>query len=544
MAPAANSFAAPRSVAACPAFIDSARTERTGERRANILPFHDRACLLDAMRDTQTTAVAREARSGLDPWLHAELPVPPTPKGWDWLRAVGPGVIVLGVSIGSGEFLLGPAVFVRHGLSLLWVVAISITLQTIFNTEVMRYTLATGEPVFTGFMRTRPSSTAWACMYAGLYFLQIGWPAWAGTAAAAIFFLFVRRLAQAADAATIYYIGVAAFLACAAILSVGRRIERTLEILNWILVATILGGFFVLAVLFVPGQTWLAAAAGLGGFDRALGQFDFFPTGADFFLLGALVAYSGAGGVINLTLSNWARDKGYGMGERAGYIPAAIGGRKAHLVHTGFIFTPDAEAMRRWHGWWRLVRADQWGVFFAGAVLGMVLPALLYVTFLPRGTDIQGLGISAALAFAVGGRAGPLLGGVVAFLGAWLLFKTQLDNFEGMVRAITDILWTGSRRVRRWRGGDVRAVYYCVMGALVLWGIVALRLAQPIVLLKLSANVAGAVFIVASLHLLYVNTRLLPPHVRPPVWRRLALVAMALFYGFFVVLSARSVWGI
>ena len=26
-----------------------------------------------------------------------------------WLKAVGPGVIVLGGSIGSGEFLLGPA---------------------------------------------------------------------------------------------------------------------------------------------------------------------------------------------------------------------------------------------------------------------------------------------------------------------------------------------------------------------------------------------------------------------------------------------------
>ena len=108
-----------------------------------------------------------------------------------------------------------------------------------------------------------------------------------------------------------------------------------------------------------------------------------------------------------------------------------------------------------------------------------------------------------------------------------------------MVRAITDILWTGSRRVRAWRGGDVRAVYYSVLAVVVLWGIVALRLAQPIVLLQLGANVAGVVFIIASLHLLYVNTRLLPPHVRPPMWRRAALVAMALFYGFFVTLSLR-----
>ncbi len=109
-----------------------------------------------------------------------------------------------------------------------------------------------------------------------------------------------------------------------------------------------------------------------------------------------------------------------------------------------------------------------------------------------------------------------------------------------MVRAITDILWTGSRQVRAWRGGDVRAVYYSVLAAVVLWGIVALRLAQPIVLLKLGANLAGVIFIVASLHLLYVNTRLLPQHVRPPMWRRAALIGMALFYAFFVTLSIRS----
>jgi hypothetical protein len=487
-----------------------------------------------------TTDRPFEARSGLDPWKAAELPPPPMPRGLGWLGVVGPGVIVLGVSIGSGEFLLGPAAFLRHGLTLLWVTGVAVVLQTIFNTEVMRYTLATGEPVFTGFMRTRPSSSFWAWVYAGLYLLQMGWPAFAGTAAGAIFFLLARRLPGPADADTIYLIGVGTFLLSVAVLSIGRRIERTLEILNWVLIVVILGGFLILAALFVPAATWFAAAAGLAGFDPARGAFDFFPSGADFFLIGALVAYSGCGGIVNLTLSNWARDRGYGMGERAGYIPAVVGGKKVPLAHSGFMFSPTGGAMRRWHGWWRVVQADQYGVFFTGAILGMMLPAMLYVTFLPPGSDIQGLGISAALASGVGARAGALLAGVIAFLGAWILFKTQLDNLEGMVRAITDILWTGSRRVRSWRNGDVRAVYYTVLGALVLWGIIALRLAQPIVLLKLGANIAGVVFIIASLHLLYVNTRLLPEHVRPPTWRRVALVAMSIFYGFFVTLSVRS----
>jgi hypothetical protein len=450
-------------------------------------------------------------------------------------------VIALGVSIGSGEFLLGPAAFVQHGFSLLWVVLIAIAFQTVFNTEVMRYTLATGEPVFAGFMRTRPSSTLWAWVYVALYFLQVGWPAWAGTAAAAIFFLVVQRLPETADASTTYFIGAATFLAVVVILSVGRRIEHTLEVLNWILVTTTIGGFLILAVVFVPTSVWLAAGIGFTGFDLTSQRFDFFPAGTDLVLLGALVAYSGSGGVTNLVLGNWARDRGYGMGERAGYIPAAAG-PKVHLAHVGFTFAPSAEAMDRWQGWWRVVSVDQWGVFFAGAILGMVLPALLYVEFLTRGTDIQGLGISAALASAIGSRAGAGVAILVAFLGAWILFKTQLDNFEGMVRAITDMLWAGSRRVRAWRGGDVRAVYYTVLAVLVVWGIIALRLAQPIVLLKIGANVAGAVFVISAPHLLYVNTRILPPHVRPPMWRRVALVAMAAFYAFFVTLSVVSVW--
>ncbi len=109
-----------------------------------------------------------------------------------------------------------------------------------------------------------------------------------------------------------------------------------------------------------------------------------------------------------------------------------------------------------------------------------------------------------------------------------------------MTRSITDILWTGSRRVRTVRGGDIRFVYYPVLGVLAVWGIIALRLAQPIQLPQLGANMAGIVFVVSSLHLLYINTRLLPPEIRPPLWRRVALVAMSLCYGAFVALW---LWG-
>jgi len=196
------------------------------------------------------------------------------------------------------------------------------------------------------------------------------------------------------------------------------------------------------------------------------------------------------------------------------------------------------ENLARWRGWWRVVAIDQWGVFFTGALLGMALPAILYSIFIQPGRDIRGMSIAAELAFAILARGGPLLGGLVALMSAWVLFKTQLDNIEGMTRALTDILWTGSRRVRRLdaagKSRDVRWLYYTLLAIIVVWGVIALRLTQPIILLQMAANIAGLVMVISALHILYVNVKFLPAEIRPPMWRRAALVGMAVFYGMFV----------
>ena len=481
---------------------------------------------------------AREDRTGLEGWDRAELPAAPPTQGLKILAVIGPGVILLGSAIGSGEWLLGPAVLVKYGLALLWVSSVAIFLQTVLNTELVRYTLYTGEPAVIGFMRTKPHARFWALLYALLYLLQAGWPAWAGAAAGAVVYMATGSLPGEAQAGLVHGIGAGIFAACVVILLVGRRIERTLELLNWMLVATILIGLAVLCVMIAPAERWVATAVGFAGWDWDRGGFHFIPAGVDWFLLGAFAAYSGVGGVGNLTLSNWARDKGFGMGGVVGFIPAAVAGRAVPLAHRGSVFAPDPENLARWRGWWRIVRADQWGVFFVGALLGMALPAILYTAVIPAGEDIRGPGIAARLADAMGPGTGLAI--AIAFMGAWLLFKAQLDILEGTVRAVTDILWSGSRRMRRWSRGEVRWVYYGVLAVFVVWGVIALGMAQPIVLLQLSANVGGVVMVLSSLHILYVNTTLLPPELRPPLWRRVALVAMALFYGFFVTLWLSS----
>ncbi len=92
------------------------------------------------------------------------------------MAIIGPGAILLGISIGSGEWLIGPATTAKYSAALLWVATVSIILRVIMNTEFARYTLYTGQPIYTGFMRTKPGPAFWGIVYSVLAFLQVGWP--------------------------------------------------------------------------------------------------------------------------------------------------------------------------------------------------------------------------------------------------------------------------------------------------------------------------------------------------------------------------------
>ena len=267
--------------------------------------------------------------------MPAELPDPPVPRGMGWFKVVGPGVIVLGLSLGGGEFLLGPTAFVRYGLSLLWITLVSVFLQTIFNTELMRYTLATGEPAFTGHCAHTPCARILVVVLRGHVF---------AAGRMAVF----RRAVRRRDVLSGHATGGDAGRRrndlsdrCRNVSSVHRAADAgtphraTLELLNWVMVVAILGGFFLLGLYLVPGGTWIAAVTGLFGFDLPRGRFSFVPNNADFLLLAALADTPAPAAPVSIALSSWARDKGYGMGQRVGYIPAAVGGHKVKLAHTG-----------------------------------------------------------------------------------------------------------------------------------------------------------------------------------------------------------------
>lgn len=470
----------------------------------------------------------RVSAGELPAWETADLPAPPPFNFSNAIAIIGPGTILLGTSIGSGEWLLGPAVTAQYGGSLLWLATASIILQVLMNSEFIRYTMYTGEPIYTGFMRTKPGPTFWAIVYSILAFLQLSWPGWASAAATALAAMLIGEMPGPEHANLIKAFGLFWFLSTIAIVVFGAKIEQTIELVQWFFVVAILLFLIVIGFTFTSPATWGRVATGFVSFGGV-------PQGVDWVKLGGFAAYAGAGGVLNGGISSWFRDKGFGMGGVVGYIPAIVGGRKVSLTHIGKVFPLTAENLRRWKGWWKFASADQYGVWVIGCFLGMGLPALLTLQFIPPGTEFKNnFGIAVYQALYLARDGGSIMWFITLLVGFWILYSTQLGITDVFVRTVTDIIWSGSSHVRAWRGGDIRFVYYGVLTLFTIWGVfILLSGVRPLFLVLLGANMAGLNFVFLGLHTLYINRKFLPAQLCPPLWREVVVVLGVVFFAFF-----------
>jgi hypothetical protein len=375
----------------------------------------------------------------------------------------------------------------------------------------------------------------WGSLYVALTVAQLGLPALAAGCASVLFASYFGVLPdpKGADNDTLLRITYGVIALGVVILMSGKKIERTLEILSWAMIAYIFLFLIIANVFFVPMSHWLHTAAGFV-------QFGYVPEKIDLMLLAALATTAGSGGVGNLTISNWARDKGFGMGGKVGAISSAFGSEHQEPSHVGKVFPLTAENLRRWALWWKYVQLDQVWLWALGCFVGMFLNVNLATSIIPGGENIDS---SASGAYQAKYMAEHLWSGfwVLALVnGFWILFSTHLGNTDVLVRTVTDILWTASGRVRAWRGGSISTIYYALLGFFTLWGVIAVSLGWTAMdLFKFLGAVAGVVLAVAALQVYFVNTRLLPPELRPSRWRQGALLLCFLFY---LAVTALVVW--
>ena len=281
---------------------------------------------------TPQAPVATIPEAQIGPVEQRDLPEAPPLR-----RIIGPSVILVGVGIASGEYILFPYIASQVGLVFLWAGIVGLLTQYFINMEIERYTLATGETAVTGFQRLwKP----FGLLMVACAILPNIWPAWATSAATITTFLFGGGNATAIAIGAMVLIGIA--------LSASPVVYQTIEKFEFAKVALVL-------VFLVVALTTAVSAGAFGDVDQTVTSFGSF-TGGELelaVLLGAL-AYAGAGGTNNLVVSNWIRDKGYGMGKYAPRVVSPITGtEEAAPSGRGYVFPITDRNLERWRDWWR-----------------------------------------------------------------------------------------------------------------------------------------------------------------------------------------------
>ncbi|WP_049565171.1 Nramp family divalent metal transporter [Nonomuraea sp. SBT364] len=441
--------------------------------------------------------------------------------------AVGPSLIALGISIGSGEWLLGPLSVGQYGfVGVGWVILVSALLQTFYNVECSRYVVATGETPVVAWGRVPPGWRLWvplSVLVVIFAFIAGGWAASAGQGVYAL----VHGTIPPAGAEEPRLWAIALLVLVFLITALARRISRALELANWVLVSVILLALLVVDLLVVPWELWWE---GIRGFVTGAGP----PAGITATQLGALAGFTALASGLNWYVMGHYRDKGYGMGYRTGFI-SGLRGERREILASGVTFPDDELNRGLWRRWYRLLMVDMWGVFFVGAILGMLLPTILMSQAVALSGDRPSRAdVPTFVAAALGDEYGRGVFYVALVLGVLVLFSTQLGIFEAMVRVTTDAAHATSPRLRRLVEGDPRRFYYPFMIVLLVVISIVIHLSLPVALVEWSANMSNLGALIYPFFLMYLNSKL-PRPARPRPWHYVILGLNFLFFGFFFV---------
>jgi hypothetical protein len=440
---------------------------------------------------------------------------------------LGPSLIALGISIGSGEWLLGPLNVGTLGfVGVGWIITISALLQVFYNLEFSRYVLATGEVPIVGFRRLPPGAWLWLPFALLALFFAFIWGGWAKAAAQGLYALLYGQVPTADDTTTVTLLAILLLLVVMGITMVSRKITRGLEFANLGSIALQLAFLLIIDLFIVPFSVWWDGLRGL--VTPALP-----PEGSDATLLGGLAGFTALASGLNWYVMNHYRDKGYGMGYRVGFI-AGLRGEQKEIRSVGMTFPDDETNAALWRRWRRFLFYDQWGIFFVGAIIGMFLPIILmrHVVLLTGNEPTEDT-IPTFTADMLGQQYGRWLFYIALFVGFLILFDTQISIFEALVRNLTDSA-TMSARFQRLVSGDPRRFYYPFMLVLLIVIGVVLQFFQPARLILISANMSNLGALIFPFAIIYLNRRL-PKVARPKWYSYVALLANFLFFGFFFI---------
>lgn len=445
------------------------------------------------------------------------------PKPFHWSKALGVGVVVMGLAIGTGELIMWPHIVTKYGLNLLWLALIGIGAQYFINQEVARHTLATGESFFTSSSRIfAPFAFFWFIAAILMYI----WPGWASAIGTML-----RELMGYGS----YQMWAIVALALVLLLTFSGSVAyRVLE--NSLKVTVPL--FFILLVVISFYNLHLSDFAMV---VQGLNHFSI-PKDIDINILLSAIVFAGAGGMLNLCVSLWYRDKQIGMSSYVGRITNPITGKEEAVSTDSYTFKITKENLKRWKGWMKFVRIDQ-GIIFT--LLGFITLFLLsmnaYAVLTPKGIIPEGTDVAVVQSHIFSDQWGVAGGTLFLVMATLMLFSVMWTVIDALTRIISDIIYTNARTgpyqslFASCKSCSIGKLYYISITAICCIGAIMIPLKQPLALLTISAVLGGLTMAIYCPVLIYLNNVKLPKELRPGLVTNTAMSLISLFFLYFAV---------
>lgn len=442
--------------------------------------------------------------------------MPPAPA---WYSAAGVGVVALGLAIGTGELILWPHLTTKYGLGILWGAVIGLTFQLFINREVARHALATGESFFTTSTRVLKWLVWFWLLSAFALYIWPGWASALGTIFAELVGFGDHRIwswTMLGLLLAVTFIGRSAY----------ATLERTLKIVVPI--------FFILLVMvsFVNLQRGDVIEA-----LKGIVNVGWIPPGIDKSVLFGAIVFAGTGGLLNLCVSLWYRDKQAGMGKYMSRLTNPITGQDETASAIGYSFEPNATNLARWKAWMRYITLDQVFVFWLLGLTTLVLLSLnAYAVLAPRGQVPEGLEVAVLQAEIFGEQWGIFGTKIFLFMAFLMLFSVMWAIISALTRIVTDIVYVNAhvgpyqRYFARFKDVSFSKIYYSLVIILVIVQAVLIPLKAPLIYLTLTSVLGGFTMALYTPLLLYVNNRRLTKQLRPGLITNMVLLVASIFY--------------
>lgn len=445
------------------------------------------------------------------------------------LALIGPGIVLIAMGLGSGEFILWPYLVSQFGFGILWGALVGITCQYFVSNETGRYTLATGGSVYAGFYKLNKYIPYWFIISTYLSF------AWPGIilAGGVIF----SKLLNYGDP-RVYTIAM--LLMIGMLLTFGGKVYTNLERVQKIFVLIALPLLLFIAALVIDITTVDNIAVGLVGKGEG---YWFIPPGIGLMAFLGSVAYSGAAGNLVASHSFYLQDEGAGAARN---FDTQISLKNTTTsTFEGEQFEPNSVNVKNFNHWFKISAIEQFISFWiVGIITIIMLCVIAYGLAYPFNGE-EGLNFIFLQSDEIAKRFPSFLGTIFLLIGVIFLFTTQLGIFETTSRIMTENFKLGAKSFTDKLSRS--SIYFSFLWLQILSSIfiASLNLTQPIQILIIGTFFSAISMFVLSGLIFKLNTSaVLPEEIQMPFSRKLAVILSFIFFGIFCMLTVLDILGI